>query len=123
MPDTNNNTAQTGGSKATEKLSVPMLHIRVHPDTHENVKYWSKRHELTHREYVEQAIVEKVARENGDYDLPTLEIARLNQLVDEITSLSRSVANLQEVFIRNFDTLVSLTRGDNYLLDDEDGEL
>lgn len=56
-------------------------------------------------------------------DLPTLEIARLNQLIDQMKSLSTNVANPEAVTINGFDSLMGLTRGDNYLLDAEDGEI
>lgn len=72
---------------------------------------------------MEEAIEEKIRRENGDYDLPTLEIARLGQLIDQMASLSTNVANLERVTVTGFDSLMGLTRGDNYLLDDEDGEI
>ena len=62
-------------------------------------------------------------RENLDYDLPTLEIARLNELVDQVAALAKNSANLERVVTTGFDSLIGLTRGDNYLLDDEDGEL
>lgn len=48
-------------------------------------------------EYLAEAVAEQVRRENQDYDLPTLEIARLNELVDQITALSTNVANLEHV--------------------------
>jgi hypothetical protein len=97
--------------------------LRLHPDTVQRVQYWSAKRELTEQEFYEQAVEEKIARMNGDYDLPTLEILRLNQLVDEMKTLSTNVANLERVSTTGFDSLLGLTRGDSYLLDDENGEL
>jgi len=97
--------------------------IRLHPDTAQHVNYWSAKRELSENEYLVQAVEEKIARENGDYDLPTLELMRLNQLIDEIKALSTNSANLEIVVTTGFDSLLGLTRGDSYLLDDEDGEL
>ncbi|WP_200811444.1 hypothetical protein [Plantibacter flavus] len=95
----------------------------MHPDTFQRVTYWASKRELSENEYLVEAIEEKIARENGDYDLPTLEIARLNQLVDELGALSRNTANLERVVTGGFDSLLGLTRGDSYLLDAEAGDL
>lgn len=97
--------------------------VRLHPTTDQQARYWSDKCGISLNEYIVEAVEEKIRRENGDYDLPTLEIARLAQLLDEFRSLSTNVANLESVTLRGFDSLMGLTRGDNYLLDPEDGEL
>ncbi len=111
------NDAQAQGPDRVRKT------IRLHPDTAMQAEYWRKRHGMGDSEYYEKAVEEKIARENGHYDLPTLEQQRLNQLIDEIRALSTNVANLETVTASGFDSLLGLTRGDNYLLDDETGEL
>lgn len=97
--------------------------LRLCPETKQRLQYWAAKKGMSANEYAVEAIEEAVRRENGDYDLPTLEIARLNQLVDEMKALSVNSANLERVVTQGFDSLIGLTRGDNYLLDDEDGEL
>ncbi|WP_435109335.1 hypothetical protein [Nocardiopsis synnemataformans] len=100
------------------------IKIRLHPDTKQRVDYWAKRHGLhSANEYITEAVEEKIARENQDYDLPTLESRRLAQILDEVSALSSNVANLERVSITGFEALLGLTRGDNYLLDAETGEL
>ncbi|MFJ1733296.1 hypothetical protein [Streptomyces sp. NPDC088254] len=100
------------------------MFIRLDPDDKQRAKYWAdKRGFSSVNEYVAEAVVEKIRRENLDYDLPTLEIARLNELVDQVAALAKNSANLERVVTTGFDSLIGLTRGDNYLLDDEDGEL
>jgi hypothetical protein len=111
-----------------EKVTEPVLDrvrkaIRLHPDTVQRVGYWSAKRELSENEYMALAIEEKIARENGDYELPTLEQLRLAQMIDEIKALSTNAANLELVVVSGFDSLIGLTRGDSYLLDDENGEL
>lgn len=98
--------------------------LRVHRETKQRAEYWAqKRGYPSVNEYMADAVEEKIRRENLDYDLPTLEIARLNQVVDELKALSTNQANLERVITAGFDSLIGLTRGDSYLLDDEDGEL
>lgn len=97
--------------------------MRLHPDTVQRADYWRKKSDLSESEFYALAVEEKIARMNGDYDLPTLEIQRLNQLTDEIKALSTNAANLEVVVTKGFDSLIGLTRGDSYLLDEESGEL
>lgn len=98
--------------------------LRLFSDTRTQVDYWRRRRGYeSANEYMEAAVEEKIARENGDYDLPTLEQQRLAQLIDEIRSLSENVANLENVNRTSFESILSLARGENYLLDPDDGEL
>lgn len=97
--------------------------LRFHPDTVQRVSYWASKRNLDENDYLVLAVEEKIARENGDYDLPTLEAQRLNQLVDEQKANTTNLANLERIVVAGFDSLLSLTRGDNYLLEDESGEL
>jgi hypothetical protein len=109
-----------GTTKAPERVRKP---VRLHPDTAQHVAYWSTKRDLSENEYMALAIEEKIARENGDYELPTLEQYRLNQLVDEIHALSSNTANLERVVTSGFGSLLNLTSGDSYLMDEENGEL
>lgn len=97
--------------------------VRVDPDTYKHLEYWAARKECSISEYLLDAINEKIAHENGNYDLPKLEVARLNQLVDTITVLSSDVQSLESIIISGFDSLLGLVKGDNYLLESEDGEI
>ncbi|MCI4659555.1 hypothetical protein [Cryobacterium zhongshanensis] len=106
--------------KAPDRIRKP---VRLHPDTAQRVKYWADKEGLSENEYMVLAIEEKIARANGDYELPTLEQFRLNQIIDEMKALSTNAANLEAVVTSGFDSLLGLTRGDSYLLDNEDGEL
>jgi hypothetical protein len=97
--------------------------VRLRKDTDQRARYWADKANISVNEYISEAVEEKIRRENGDYDLPTLEQGRLNQLIDQMASLSTNVANLESVTTSGFDALMGLTRGDNYLLDPEDGEI
>lgn len=100
------------------------MFVRLSGDDKMHAQYWADRRGFPSvNEYVAEAVIEKIRRENQDYELPTLEIARLNQLVDEQKALSSNVANLERVLTSGLDSLLNMTRGSNYLLDEEDGEL
>lgn len=97
--------------------------LRAHPDTLERAEYWAKRAGVSVNEWIVEALEERIDRINGNYDLPTLEIARLNQLVDNQRAMTANVANLERVVVSMSESILGLARGDNYLMDDEDGEL
>ena len=109
---------------------MPKAPVRVTavlpPDELERVKYWAASHGISVNEYVRTAVEEAIRRENRDYDLPTLETARLAQLVDAIGAMSANLRNLEHIVVDGFDQFVRLTRGENYLdlhdsvYDDED---
>lgn len=112
----------TTATAARRPERVPVK-IRLHSDTKERCEYWAAKAELSANEYMAEAVEEKIARENGDYDLPTLEAKRLAQIQDEQRSLSDNVRNLESVVVAMAKSLTSLASGDNYLLDEESGEL
>lgn len=95
----------------------------VDDDTFERLKYWSKKHGVSINVYLNDAIDTMIQFENHDYDLPTAEVQRLNQLVDGQIALADSVSALERVIVSGFDSLLGLTKGDNYLLNDEDGDI
>lgn len=102
------------------RVRVP---FRVNKDLKARAEYWADKHDISVNEYIAEALDDRIRRENFDYDLPTLEIARLNQVVDEMKANATNLANLEQVVTRGFDSLLGLVRGSNYLLDEEDGEL
>lgn len=111
--------ARSRGSDRRERVF-----IRLSPDDKQRAEYWAdKRGFASVNDYIAEAVAEQIRRENLDYDLPTLEIARLNELIDQVKALSTNSANLERVIVSGFESLIGLTRGDNYLLDPEDGEL
>lgn len=92
----------------------------VDEETFQTVTYWAKTKKITVNDLLRDAIDYYIAYQNKNYDLPTLEIQRLNQLVDVISVLSSDINSLEKVVTSGFDSLTSLTRGDNYLLDEKD---
>lgn len=97
--------------------------FRLSSQEKQRAEYWAQKRGFSSvNEYVAEAVAEQIRRENLDYDLPTLEIARINQLIDLVKALSTNSANLERVVTQGFDSLIGLTRGDNYLLDEDNGE-
>ncbi|WP_030895386.1 hypothetical protein [Streptomyces sp. NRRL F-5053] len=123
-PDTSGRHPRKNGSARQNKDRRERVFIRLSPEDKQRAQYWAdKRGFSSVNEYLVEAVAEQIRRENLDYDLPTLEIARLNEIIDQFKALSTNCANLERVVTSGFESLIGLTRGDNYLLSHEDGEL
>lgn len=99
--------------------------VRLSEQDKARAQYWADKEGFDSLgEYVAEAVIQKNQRQNQDYDLPTLEIARLTQLLDAQNANTRSVENLQRVVVQMMETFIGMTRGSSVLLDEpEDGEL
>ena len=106
------------GNNATKRVTAT-----VTEETFKRLEYWSSKKGISINQYLNEAIDKAIAYENKDYPLPTLEQARLNQLIDVITKLDSDTNSMISVITSGFDSLLGLTRGDNYLTEHQDGDL
>ena len=93
------------------------LTLRFSEEDYERLRYWANRSHISINALILKMLDQWIGIQNGDYELPTLEIQRLNQLVDAVEALRASQRSLESVVISGFDSLVSMTRGDNYILE------
>lgn len=93
--------------------------IRLSSEMYQNIAYWAKKNNITTIGFIREAIEHYIAWQNKDYDLPVLEIQRLNQLIEGYHALSSNIASLEKITVAGFDSLLSLTRGDDYLFDND----
>lgn len=99
------------------------LTLRLTNKDFDKLSYWADKKGVSMNEFIPILLDLYVGIENGNYPLQTLEQARLNQLIDVILSLSSNIQSLESITIHGFDSLLQLTKGDNYLLEhEEDGE-
>lgn len=99
------------------------IQVVITDDDYIKLKHFAEKKEMTINDYVQEAISFMNKWQMGDVDLPTLEIQRLNQLVDGMAVLSSNVHSLEQVITSGFDSLLGLTRGENYLLEENDGNI
>ena len=118
MNETSNTKHDTVKKSNTRRVTATITE-----DMYERLKYWSQKESISVNQYIVEAIEMKIAYENRDYPLSTLEQARLNQIIDGLAVLSSNIKSLESITISNFESLLGLTRGDNYLLEHESGEL
>ena len=109
-------------SSATVDSKRRTLRLSVEDD--EKLEYWARKEGYSVNAFIPVLLEQYIGIANGNYQLPTLEVQRLNQLVDSMASMSRNMQSLESIVISGFDSLLGLTRGDNYLLEsDETGEV
>lgn len=109
-------------NKESEK-NTKRITATVPNDMFMKLQYWAGKKGISINQYLTEALESAIAYENQDYPLPTLEQARLNQLVDKMEAMTSAFYALRSVVTSGFDSLLTLTKGDNYLLNPEDGEL
>jgi len=118
----------TGLNKSVEKLiskDKHRLYFYVNSDEYNQLKYfltkYSDRYDST-GDFIQQAIQHYIQFLNGDYKLPSLEQMRLNQMIDGYNAVVSSNNALIDIITSGFNSLMHITRGDNYLINDSNSE-
>ena len=101
------------------RANAKRVTVTLSDDEYTQLVHWAKKHDVSINEYLHDCIEHMIKWGAANYDLATAEIRRLNQLVDGISVLSRNVKGLEDVITSGFDSLLGLTRGDNYLLEQD----
>lgn len=107
----------------TRAKKTGRVNMRLYPDDHNFLAYWSEAFGMDQTDFLITAMRHYVKWRNQDYDLPTAEVQRLNQMVDAVNNLVSSQGHLEKSVVNGFDAMLGIIRGDNYLVEEEDGEL
>lgn len=84
--------------------------IRFDQETTNLCDYWYRKLGFKSRTaFVKAALSFYIAYKNGDYQLPSAEVARLNQLVSSMESLTTKVDNLDKSVNKGFDAILNLS--------------
>lgn len=90
--------------------------FRVYPrfteEDYQRIRYWAEHEGLKPAQFVVEATLHYIDEMNGNYDLPKLEIQRLNQLVDTTSSLTVAIEALVDVCSNGFSTMQQLATGE-----------
>lgn len=105
------------------RANAKRVTVTLSVDEYTQLVHWAKKHNVSVNVYLHDCIEHMINWESADYDLPTAEIRRLNQLIDGMAVLSRNIKGLEGVVTSGFDSLIGLCRGDNYLLDEDGTDL
>lgn len=91
--------------------------LRMPDSVYVQLHYWAEQADCSVNEFVMLMLDQWIDIQNGNYELPTLEASRVNQLVESSLALQQEVRALTTIVTDGFESLLSLTRGDNYLND------
>lgn len=93
----------------------------IDQDTYDKLSYIADKKGISVSEALREGIDLLIRYVNEDYyPLAKLEAERINQLTENIVTLNANIKNLENVTIEGFSSLLSMTRGDNYLFEDEE---
>lgn len=101
------------------------LTVRVDRATHERMRFWAEKSGAgSVNAWLIEAALEKISRHNGHIpDAGNLVLNRLGQLIDLNKSMQIRLDNVEAIFNEGIDSLLTLARGDNFLMDEIDGDL
>ena len=91
--------------------------VTLSDDEYTQLVHWAKKHNVSINVYLHDCIEHMINWESADYDLPTAEIRRLNQLIDGMAVLSRHFQGLEGVGTSGFGMLIWVLLGGNHSLD------
>lgn len=117
--------------KATKTPAKPVVrdnksarhNMRLYQDDYNMLVYWSEQFGMDRTEFLLASMHHYIRWRNQDYDLPTAEVQRLNQMIDAVNNLAVRQESLEKTAISGFNSMLGIIRGDNYLVDEEDGSL
>lgn len=86
------------------------LHIEVTESQLAQIDYFQRKGGFEHRnDFILATIDQYIKFANGDYQLPSAEIARLNQLIAAISLLTDEQRNLRNAVNNGFTTILRLS--------------
>lgn len=91
--------------------------VRMTEDLYNSINYWAEKKGVKVTDYIRDALLIQIKRDNKDYDLPSLEAHRLNQIIDTLEMVSANMSCLQDIVQSNFVNLMTVMNGTNYLMD------
>jgi hypothetical protein len=106
-----------------DKDAIRRITTTIDFDMYSSMLAWADRLDISENQFCKDAITFYIRYCNKDFDIPDLLIQRINQVIDGMNVLSSNVQASTDIIIAGFDSITELARGDNYLLEADDGEL
>lgn len=102
------------------KESDKRITATVPSEVYDKIQYIADKKGVSVSEILREAIDLEIRYVNEDYyPLARIESERINQLVDHQSILSSDIRNLESLVIEGFSSLLNLTKGDNYLYEED----
>ena len=91
--------------------------------TFERLTFWAESKGISINQFLNDAIDLAIDFENRRFPMSTMEMARMDEMIDALNSLSSNQRSLENMIQSFLNMMIRMTRGDNYLLNDQDGDL
>lgn len=96
----------------------PRVTVRLADEELEVLDRHARRRNVSRSEYLAIALRFYEAYETHDVDIHDPLLYRIDQLVESQANIVSRLDNLEHLVVDSFKSLLALTRGDNYLLDE-----
>lgn len=97
-----------------KQIDYQTIHIKLPRDFVDKMDYWQRKLGYNQRVDFFEACVERyIAFANGDYQLPSAEVQRLNQLITAIKLNTDQLNILQKTVDSGFSTILNLDEGND----------
>lgn len=96
------------------------VYSRIFETDFERLKYWADHEDQSVSEFVADAILERMARLSGDFDVPTVYGQLLNQMSEGILELIRSNESIRDEVNHGFSSILGVMRFGDYVSADLD---
>lgn len=107
-------------SRISEPDKPKRLSGRITPEEDELLTYYANKFGVSKVDFLMFALSHTVKWINQDYDLPTAEIKRLNQLIDSQDKVVKEVEQLQSIMLNSFNAMFGFMKGSSPLEIDDD---
>lgn len=98
---------------AKKKTNKIKLYFDVDQDTADLIDYWKHKNNFASRkDLLCAALNQYIAIQNQDYDLPTIEVARINQIIEVLHNQTDELHALRKAVNNGFSTVLDLSDED-----------
>lgn len=104
---------------ANKNTQLKRVECRFDEDLRDDIDYYAKKVGLSRNEFIAESARYYIKYIQNDFDVPLAMVQRTNQLVDLVASLNGRLDSLEDTTKSGIQSIIQLTRGDNYLLDND----
>lgn len=91
------------------KANKATISVETTKRTKDRLQYYANREGETLRQFVEKAIDERIAKLNGDYDIPNITVSRINQLAENEALVREELKLLRQAMNNGFSAILTLS--------------
>lgn len=102
----------------TKKTDIVRVEFRVPSDFFVKLDHFAKKEGISRSEFITEACEHYMNQIVTDFNVPVASVQRINQLVEGMTAMERRMFTLENVVDTGLRSIIDLTKGENYLMDE-----